>query len=460
MAILPKHTKDAKKVIEKEFKNEIADGKINEIIVEDNLSIIAVVGEDLRQTPGITGKVFEALGKSGININAIAHGSSQLNLSLVVSKDNLSESLNMLHESLFLKKKKKVNVFLVGPGVVGGALLKIVGEQLDYFSSNLNTEFHLAGIANSQLMLLNKSGINILDWKSELSKSKTNSNIDKFVTIMKEMNLQNTILVDSTANSILVGKYCEILNSGISIVTPNKIANSENYKKYIEIRDAASKGNSEFRYETNVGAALPIVETLRDLINNGDQLIKIEGILSGTLSYIFNSLKLGKKFSEVVIDAKKRGFTEPDPRDDLSGLDIARKLLILIRESGNEIELSDIEIDNLVPTKLRKIKNVDQFLEELAKYDSHFDEMRLNSNANNKVLAYIAKYENGKATVKIEEICDEHPFYNLKGIENIVSFTTNYYKEIPLVIKGPGAGPEFTASGVLSDILKIANSKG
>jgi len=459
-AILPKHAKDAKRVIEKEFKNEISDGKINEVITESNLSIIAVVGEDLRQTPGITGKVFEALGKCGININAIAHGSSQLNLSLVVSKDNLEESLNVLHETLFLKKKKKVNVFLVGPGVVGSALLNIVGEQLNYFRNNLNTEFHLAGIANSKKMVLNKAGINISEWKTELFKSETKSDMNKFITSIKEMNLQNSILVDSTAVNVLSKRYCEILGSGISIVTPNKIANSEKFNEYREIRKATSKGNSEFRYETNVGAALPIIETLQDLINNGDELIKIEGVFSGTLSYIFNSIKHGKKFSEVVKDAKLSGFTEPDPRDDLSGLDIARKLLILIRESGKEIELSDIEIDNLVPDKLKKIKDVNKFIEELAIYDNQFEEMRIKSQSNNKVLAYIAKYENGKASVKVEEIGKEHPFYNLKGIENIVSFTTKYYNEIPLVIKGPGAGPEFTASGVLSDILKIANSKG
>jgi bifunctional aspartokinase / homoserine dehydrogenase 1 len=460
LAILPKHTKDAKVVIEKEFKTEITDGKINEVIVEDNLSIIAVVGEDLRQTAGITGKVFESLGESGININAIAHGSSQLNLSLVVSKNDLSESLNVLHETLFLKKKKKVNVFLVGPGVVGGALLNIVSEQLNYFTNRLNTEFNLIGLANSKKMILKKSGIKISDWKRELSKCRTKSNIDKFISSMKEMNLQNTILVDSTAGNLISCKYQEILASGISIATPNKVANSEKYITYKGIRESASKGNSEFRYETNVGAALPIIDTLRDLINNGDELIKIEGVLSGTLSYIFNSLKEGKKFSDVVKDAKARGFTEPDPRDDLSGLDIARKLLILIRESGKEIELSDIKVENLVPKKLQKIKNINDFLKGLEEYDSQFDSMRLKVAEKNKVLSYIAKYDKGKTTVKIEEIGEEHPFYNLSGIENIVSFTTKYYNEIPLVIKGPGAGPEFTASGVLSDILKIANSKG
>ena len=460
LAILPKHTKEAKRTIEKEFKTEIVEGKINEVIVEDNLSIIAVVGEDLRQTPGITGKVFEAIGSSGININAIAHGSSMLNLSLVVSKNDLKESLNVLHESLFLKKKKRVNLFLVGPGVVGSALLNIISEQLEYFKGKLNVDVNLIGLANSKKMILKKSGINASNWKNEISKCRTKTDLGKFLSTMIEMNLNNTILVDSTASNLISSNYKEILSSGISIATPNKVANSEKYASYLEVREAASKGNSEFRYETNVGAALPIIETLKDLINNGDELIKIEGVLSGTLSYIFNSLKEGKSFSEVVIDAKKRGFTEPDPRDDLSGLDIARKLLILIREAGIEIELSDIEIDNLVPSKLRKIKDVNEFLSKLGQFDSKFESMRLDAQGKNKVLSYMAKYENGKATVKIQEIESEHPFYNLKGIDNIVSFTTKYYNEIPLVIKGPGAGPEFTASGVLSDILKIANSKG
>lgn len=460
LAILPKHTKDAKRTIEKEFKSEIVEGKINEVKVEDNLSIIAVVGEDLRQTPGITGKVFEAIGSSGININAIAHGSSMLNLSLVVSKNDLKESLNVLHESLFLKKKKRVNLFLVGPGVVGSALLNIISEQLEYFKSKLNVDVNLIGLANSKKMILKKSGIDVSNWEKELSKCRTKTDLDKYLSTMIDMNLSNTILVDSTAGNLLASKYKSILSSGISIVTPNKVANSDNYSSYLEVREAASKGNSEFRYETNVGAALPIIETLRDLINNGDELIKIEGVLSGTLSYIFNSLKEGKKFSDVVIDAKKHGFTEPDPRDDLSGLDIARKLLILVREAGIEIELSDIEIDNLVPSKLRKIKDVNEFLSKLGQYDSKFESARLEAKGNNKVLSYMAKFENGKGTVKIQEIDGEHPFYNLKGIDNIVSFTTKYYNEIPLVIKGPGAGPEFTASGVLSDILKIANSKG
>ena len=458
LAILPKHTSAAKKVIEKEFKNEMQEGKINDVLIENNLSIIAVVGEDLRQTPGITGKVFEALGSRNINVNAIAHGSSMLNLSLVVSKDDLAESLNVLHESLFLKRKKVVNLFLIGPGVVGGALLNIIADQLNYFSKNLNVEFKLIGLTNSKKMIINKDGISIKDWKKNLSKSRTKNDIGKFITALIDMNLPSTILVDATSGNLIADQYDHILKSGISIATPNKVANSDKHERYLSLRKATMKGNSKFKYETNVGAALPVIETLQDLVNNGDEIYRIEGVLSGTLSFIFNSLREGKKFSDVVVDAKKKGFTEPDPRDDLSGLDIARKLLILVRETGADLELKDIIIDNLVPKKLQKIKDIDQFLNKLSEHDSDFEEMRSKAEQNGKVLSYIAKYENRKATVKIEEIDAYHPFYNLSGNENIISFTTKYYNEIPLVIKGPGAGPEFTASGVLSDILKIANS--
>jgi aspartokinase/homoserine dehydrogenase 1 len=460
LAILPKHTKEAKAVLEEEFKTEIADRKINEVIVEDNLSIIAVVGEDLRQTPGITGQVFEALGKSGININAIAYGSSMLNLSLVVSKSNLAESLNVLHQSLFKNETQKVNLFVVGTGIVGGALLKIMDEQFINFNKKQNIDFSLAGLADINKMIIRKDGIGFNDWKKKLSRSKKKSNIKEFISSMLEMNLPNSILVDATASKVLVQEYTNLLEKGISIVTPNKIANSSKISFYDGIRDAEEKGKSEFRYETNVGAALPIINSLKDLINNGDEILKIEGVFSGTLSYIFNALKDGKKFSDVVKTAKKNGFTEPDPRDDLSGLDIARKLLILIRETGIEIELEDIEVQNLVPKKLQKIKSVDEFLAKLNNYDSEFEAMRLKAEEENKVLAYIAKYENGKATVKVEAVGVSHSCGSLTGTENIVSFTTKYYKDIPLTIKGPGAGPEITASGVISDILKIAKSKG
>ncbi len=460
LAILPKHTSEAKEAIETEFRSEITDGKINEVIVENNRSIIAVVGEDLRQTSGITGKVFEALGEANININAIAHGSSQLNVSLVVSKNDLVNSLNVLHRALFLKGMKTINLFVVGTGVVGGALLNIVAEQIISLNKNQNMNFNLIGLADIDKMIIKEEGIGFADWKRRLARSKKKSDIKEFVNSMIELNLQNSILVDATASPVLVKEYASILENGISVVTPNKIANSSKIAFYNELRSATKKGNSQFRYETNVGAALPIIDSLKDLVKNGDKIIKIEGVFSGTLSYIFNSLKDGKKFSDVVKFAKKNGFTEPDPRDDLSGLDIARKLLILIRETGKEIELENINVENLVPKELQKIKDVNIFLEKLSKYDSHFEEMKQNAEKDGKVLAYMAKYEKGKATVKVEAVGANHPCGSLVGTENIVSFTTKYYNDIPLTIKGPGAGAEITASGVLTDILKIVNGKG
>ncbi len=460
LAILPKHTKEAKRTIEKEFKAEILEGKINEVIVEDNLSIIAVVGEDLRETPGITGHVFEALGKNEINVKAIALGSSQMNLSLVVPKSSLHQALNALHNSLFLKGNKVVNLFVVGTGVVGGALLGILDKQLQNFYDVQKIDFHLIGLADVDKMIINEKGIGFDNWKRKLVRSKNKSDIKKFVTEMINLKLPNSVFVDATASYALPEEYPTILINGISIVTPNKVANTNKFSFYNKLRNAAEEGKSEFRYETNVGAALPVIGPLKDLIASGDEIKTIEGVFSGTMSYIFNSLKTGKRFSEVVSTAKKKGFTEPDPRNDLSGLDVARKLLILIRETGVEMELEDIEVESLVPKKLEKIKDVNQFLNKLKDYDSEFDLLKEKALTEGKILTYIAKYENGKATVKVEAIAPTHSAASLSGTENIVSFTSKYYNTIPLAIKGPGAGPEITASGILSDILKIVNKKG
>lgn len=355
---------------------------------------------------------------------------------------------------------KKVNLFVIGTGIVGGALLDIIDDQLNSFNKEQNIHFNLVGLADINKMIIKKEGIGFNGWKKKLSRSKKTSYIKEYISSIVELDLSNSILVDATASSIVVKEYANILENGISIVTPNKVANSSKTLFYKGIRDAATKGKSEFRYETNVGAALPIIDSLKDLMKNGDEISKIEGVFSGTLSYIFNSLKEGKKFSDVVKVAKKNGFTEPDPRDDLSGLDIARKLLILIRETGIELELEDIKVENLVPKKLQKIENVDEFLEKLKEYDSDFESLRLEAEKENKVLAYIAKYENGKAIVKVEPVDIGHPCSSLTGAENIVAFTSKYYNDIPLTIKGPGAGPEITASGIISDIFKIANSKG
>lgn len=459
-AILPKHGASAKRAIEEEFKYEIREGQIGEVIVESDLSIIAVVGEDMKHTPGVSGKVFQALGKNGINIHAIAQGSSELNISLVISKECLGKALNVLHDDLFISQQQTLNIFMAGPGLVGSELLDLFNKQMIFIKSKFNTRIKVIGLANSKKMVFNSDGINITNWKKELNNSRMKSDPKKFIEKISELNLSNPIFVDCTALPVFVPYYKNILNLPVSIVTPNKIANSGKQKDYKLLQEISERNNVKFRYGTNVGAALPIINTLRDLINNGDEITKIEGVLSGTLSYIFNSLTDSSKFSEIVVKAKSMGYTEPDPRDDLTGLDVARKLLILIRESMIPFEMSNIKVENLVPVKARKVKSVDEFIKILKDNDTTIGNRISKAAYNGKKLCYIARYEKGKAKVGIEEISSSHPFYNLSGTDNIVAFSTKNYADKPLVIRGPGAGADYTAFGVFVDIMRISNYLG
>ncbi|MCB0731619.1 MAG: bifunctional aspartate kinase/homoserine dehydrogenase I, partial [Ignavibacteriae bacterium] len=360
----------------------------------------------------------------------------------------------------FLAERKIYNIFLVGIGLVGKALIQYIIDKKKFLANEKSIEFKLVGIANSKKMLIDIKGIDIENWVNELNNSKQKSDISAYITEMKKLNLANSIFVDCTATEVAVPFYQTILESNISITTPNKIANTKEYKIYKSLKDTANKKNVKFLYSTNVGAGLPIISTIRDLVNSGEKIIKIEGILSGTLSYLFNSFTGNEKFSEIVLTAKGNGYTEPDPRDDLNGLDVARKLLILIREIGEELELSDIEVENLVPEKARKSKTIDGFFKILKSTDKDFEERKISAEKNNSVLRYIAKYESKKATVKLVEVNQSHPFYNLKGNDNIVAITTKNYSAQPLIIRGRGAGAEFTASGIFADILRIINYLG
>jgi len=460
LAILPQFGQQSKNLIEEEFKWEMRDGMIDEVVVEPGMSIIAVVGEDMRHTPGISGKVFQSLGKNGINIIAIAQGSSELNISLVIQKEFLKKALNVLHNSLFLSKQKTLNLFLIGPGMVGSAFLKLIIERSNYVAEHVHANIKVVGLLNRQNMIFDEKGIDLKNWKELLQNSKIESNIEKYVEQMKEMNLPNSILVDCTANDSVVNHYRYILNSSISIVTPNKIANTQSYEKFVALRETASKRNVQFRYGTNVGSALPFINILKDIISNGDEVIKIEGVFSGTLSFIFNTLKEKDSFSEAVKIAKEKGYTEPDPRDDLKGLDMARKLLILIRESGIPFELKDIEIEKLIFPEAENAKSIEEFFEKLENDDKRIIEMKKRAAEKGCVLCYIAKYENGKASLAIQEIDKQHPFFNLTESENIVAFTTKNYWKNPLTIRGQGAGADFTAVGIFSDILRISNYLG
>lgn len=460
IAVLPQYGDQAKEAIEKEFSYEIRDKIINEVVIEENHSVIAVVGEDFRNTPKVSGQVLQSLGTNGINIVAIAQGSSELNISIVIEKSHLKKALNVLHDGLFTKVPKTINMFVVGPGLVGGELLNLMRDEDSFIKQNLNLRLKLIGIGNSKKMLFDEKGIDFNNWKVLLGKSNVKMNEDRFFEKMRKLNLPNTIVVDSTAGNVWVPFYEKFLESNFSLVTPNKIANSGNFEYYTKLRNITRRNNAKFLYETNVCSAMPVIQNLKNLVANGDEILKIEGVLSGTLSYIFNSLKGDKLFSDIVLYAKEAGYTEPDPRDDLNGLDVARKLLILAREAGAKLELSDIKVENIIPKNLRGKKSVVQFMNDLKQADDYFENLKSKAAAKGNVLCYIAKYENGKASVAIEEIGKEHPFFGLNGNDNIVSITTKFNNVKPLTLSGRGAGARYTASGVLSDILRISNPVG
>jgi aspartokinase/homoserine dehydrogenase 1 len=456
--VLPAQAKAAKQAIEEEFKYELRDGIINEVKVETDLSIVAVVSDDMRQKPGISGKVFQALGQNGINVVATAQGSSERNISIVVDRKNETKTLNTLHDAFFLANVKTVNLFLIGVGLIGGKLLELIQGQAQKLLDDYQLELKLSGISNSKKFLINEDGIAISNWQERLAKEGNRANIDHFVEQMSGLNLSNSIFIDCTASDEVAESYADVLGTNVSIVTANKKANSSSLDKYEELQRLAFEHNVAYLYETNVGAGLPVVATLKEQVLTGDEVRKIEGVLSGTLSYIFNTFDGEKSFSEVVRTAREKGFTEPDPREDLNGRDVGRKLLILAREAGLRLEFEDIEIQNLVPTEAREVHSVEEFFDILEEHDQEFATLYEDAQSKNCKLCYIARLEDGKATVKLEQINQQHPFYNLSGSDNIVAFKTQHYQDSPIVVKGPGAGADVTASGIIADILRISNA--
>ena len=457
-AIDPKDAEQAKNILDEEFFIELHNNKLDKIIIERNLSVIAIVGENMKMTPGISGKMFSALGRNGVNVVAIAQGSSEYNLSVVVPQSDLAKAMNALHDSFFLSETKTMNLFVIGTGLIGKTLIQQISKQKTYLEEHKSLIVNLVGLANQSKMLFNENGISTTKWDSELQQSGKTSNLAEFVHTMKAMNLPNCVFVDNTASKELPSFYEDILNHSISIVTPNKTANSGSYKEYLKLKNAARKRSVNFLYETNVGAGLPVINTLKDLLLSGDQIIRIEAILSGTLSYIFNNFKTGVKFKNVVWEAKQKGYTEPDPRDDLSGLDVARKILILSRETGLPMEMSDIQIEQILPESCVKAKTIEEFFETLEKENAFFENKLNSAQKEGKVLRFIAKLENGKANISLQAVSADHPFYSLSGSDNIIAFTTERYKERQLVVKGPGAGAEVTAAGVFADIINISHS--
>jgi aspartokinase/homoserine dehydrogenase 1 len=454
-AVKPADALKALALISKEFELELQAKKLEYPQVENGLSVLAIVGENMKHTPGMSGKLFHALGRNGVNVRAIAQGSSEYNISVILSKADLSKAVNAVHDAFFADLKKALHIFCLGTGNIGKTLFRQLLAQSPLLARNNDIEVKVMGISNSRQMYLSNEGIDLKDWEDELNTYEEKADLAAFVQKMKAMNLPNCVFVDNTASGNPVNYYQEILESSISVVTCNKVGNSADYAQYYAFKSAARKYGVDFHYETNVGAGLPIIRTLKDLMMSGDNIASIEAILSGTISYIFNNFKDEKRFHEIVKEAQDLGYTEPDPRDDLNGKDFMRKMLILARDAGYPLEASDVEIESMLPPACMAAESVADFYQELQNNAGYFENLKREAANSAKVLRYIGKLENGKVAITLQMVDENHPFYMLSGSDNIISFTTDRYKVRPLVIKGPGAGAEVTAAGVFADIINV-----
>ncbi len=447
----------AKELIDDVFEYEIALQKLDPIVVEGDLSIIAVVGDKMKSHQGISGKMFSTLGKNNVNIRAIAQGASERNISAVIHKNDVKKALNSLHEQFFEIKTKQINLFITGVGNVGERLIEQIKQQKAYIKENFKISLHVAGLSNSRTMIFNDEGIDLKDWKQQLAAGEKAS-LKGFFEHAKSLNLRNSVFVDITANDAVANIYAEYLKQSISVVACNKIACSGNIEYYNELKQLSRKYNAAFLFETNVGAGLPVIDTLSHLIASGDKVNTIQAVLSGSLNFIFNNFNAETTFYDVVKQAQDEGYTEPDPRIDLSGIDVARKVLILARESGHQIELSDLETDNFLTENAMKSDTVEDFYKTLSEDEAYYQSLYNSAQEKNCQLKFVAEFNDGKAKVGLQEIPEGHPFYNLKGKDNIVMFYTQRYPEQPMIIKGAGAGADVTASGLFADIIRIANN--
>ena len=409
----------------------------------------------MKRTPGMSGRLFHALGRNGINVRAIAQGSSEFHISVIINKEDLAKALNAVPDAFFAELKKTLHVFNLGTGNIGATLFKQLHEQHDFLLDHNDIEIKVVGLANSRRMLFDADGVDLSNWQSALDEQGEVADLASFVSKMQAMNLPNCVFIDNTASKLPATYYEEIFKSNISIVTCNKIANSGEYAQYRSLHETARKHGVDFFYETNVGAGLPIVRVLKDLMLSGDRILKIEAILSGTISYIFNNFNGDASFYDVVKKAQELGYTEPDPRDDLGGVDFMRKMLILARDAGHVIESSDVDLGNILPENCLIASSVDEFYTELLKSDDYFNNLKDQAAKEGKVIRYIGSLEDGKVSISLQMVDETHPFYALSGSDNIISFTTERYKERPLVVKGPGAGAEVTAGGVFADLVNV-----
>lgn len=455
LGILAEEASKAQIAIDVEFENEITLGKMFPVIVEEDLSIIALVGDKMKNHQGISGKMFSKLGKNNINIRAIAQGASEKNISTVIAEKDVKKALNVLHERFFEDQRKQINLYIAGVGNVGTKLLKQIEQQKQFLKEKLNLNIRVIGITNSRNMYFDSDGIPLKKWETLLAEESEPTSIEAFQAKINKYNKRNSIFVDVTANAAVANSYDTLLKKSVAVVACNKIACSADYDKYAELKHLATQYNAPFLFETNVGAGLPIIDTLNNLIASGDEIISIKAVLSGSLNFVFNNYKQGVRFHDVVQQAKEEGYTEPDPRIDLSGVDVARKILILARESGMQLNLEDVVNTPFLTAKNLESDSVDHFFETLVEDDAHFQKLLASATKNNAQLKYVAQLVDGVLQVGLEEIPAGHPFYNLEGKDNMVLFYTKRYPEQPLIIKGAGAGGDVTASGLFSDIIRL-----
>lgn len=442
------------RVLDKEFEKEIADGSMFPAHAESGLSTVAVVGEHMKHTPGIAGKLFGTLGRSGISVIACAQGASETNISFVIQEDCLRKALNVIHDSFFLSEYKVLNLFICGVGTVGSSLIAQIAHQREKLKQELRLDLRVVGIASGHNAMFNRQGLDLENWREALAGSE-GSDTGRLIGEVLGMNIFNSVFVDCTASEELAAHYQQLLENNINIVAANKIAASGRYEDYLRLKETANKRGVKFLFETNVGAGLPIIRTINDLVHSGDRVLRIDAVLSGTLNFIFNTISADIPFSQTVRMAKEQGYSEPDPRIDLSGKDVLRKLVILSREAGYRIEQADVEQNLFVPQEVMD-GTIEEFWQKLPSLDEKFEQMRAPLAAKGMKWRYVATIENGKASTGLQEIPLGHPFHELEGSNNVVMLTTERYNKYPMLIQGYGAGAGVTAAGVFSDILSLA----